>query len=241
MKITSQAQSFSQSVFESDTVQNEDLGAKMVSADGRSFRYCKVGGTALVAGNVFDGPANVADHTNVTVQAAAAIGASTISVTLGSTAATANQYSGGVVVVNDVTGQGHTYGIKSNPAADASATLVLTLEANELVLIALTTSSQVSLVPNQYNAVIIHAASETGVPVGIAVTTAAADAFAWIQTRGPVSALQDSSAAALGKQVGASTTTNGAVSAGDGTLPVIGYQLATGVSTESNPIFLQID
>lgn len=241
MRITSQAQSFPQSVFDSSTTSEADLGAKFDTADGRSFRYCKVGATALVAGNVYDGPANVANHTNVTVQAAAAVGASTISVTLGATLATANQYAGGVIVVNDVDGQGHTYGVKSNPAADASATLTLTLEDNELVLTALTTSSQVSLVPNQYNAVIIHAASETGVPLGIAVTTAAASEFAYIQTRGPVSALQDASAAALGKQVGASTTTNGAVSAGDGTLPVIGYQLATGVSTESNPIFLQID
>ena len=194
-----------------------------------------------IHGNVYDGPANVANHTNVTVAAAAAAAVTSITVTLGATAATANQYAGGVVAVNDVNGQGFTYGVKSHPAADSAATLVLTLEENEPIQTALTTSSQVSLVANQYNGVIIHAASETGVPVGIAVTDIAAASFGWIQTRGPVSALQDSSAAALGKQVGASTTTNGAVSAGDGTLPVIGYQLATGVSTESNPIFLNID
>lgn len=240
-KITSQAQSFPQSIHVSDTVQNIDLGAKMDTADGRSFRYCEVGATALVAGNVYDGPASVANHTNITVQAAAAVGDSTISVTLGATLATANQYAGGVVVVNDVDGQGHTYGIKSNPAADASATLVLTLEANETVLTALTTSSQVSLVSNQYGSVIIHAASETGIPVGIAITTAAANSFAWIQTRGPVSILADASVAALGQQVDASTTTNGASTLGTVGTASIGYALAQQVSTESNPVFLTID
>lgn len=240
-KLTSQPQSFPQGLFSEDTVQNADFGAKVSTSDGRVFRYMKVGATALVAGSVYDGPANVGNHTNVSVAAAAAVGVQTVTVTLGATAATANQYTGGVLVINDVDGQGFTYGIKSHPAADASAALVVTLNADETIQEALTTNSQASLVPNQYNGVIIHAASETGIPVGVAIKDITAASLGWIQTRGPVSALQDASAAALGKQVGASTTTDGSVSAGDGTLPVIGYQLATGVSTEFNPIFLTID
>lgn len=241
MKISSNAQSFGLSVFDSETTASIDLGAKMESADGRSFRYMKVGATALVAGSLYDGPASVGNHTNVTVALAAAVGATSITVTLGATLATANQYAGGVIVINDVDGQGFTYGIKSHPAADASASLVLTLESNELVLEALTTSSQASLVSNQYNGVIIHAASETGIPVGIAIKDIAAASFGWIQTRGSVSSLADANVAALGEQVDASTTTAGATTLGTVATAALGYAQAQQVSTEFNPIFLTID
>lgn len=240
-KITSQPQSFPQGIFSEDTVQNADFGAKASTSDGRVYRYVKAGGTALIAGQVFDGPATVANHTNVTVASAAAVGAVQVTVTLGSTAATANQYANGYLIVNDVAGQGFTYMIKSNPAADASASLVLTLADDESIQDALTTSSQVTLVANQYNGVIVHAASETGVPVGVAIKDITAASFGWIQTRGPVSCLADASPAAIGQQVDASTTTAGASTLGTVATPGIGYALAQQVSTEYNPIFLTID
>lgn len=240
MKVTSQAQTFPLSVQDTSTTGDIDLGSKFDSADGRSFRFVKAGAAALAAGQVQDAPATVANHTNIAVAAAAAAGASTITVTLGATAATANQYAGGVVVINDVAGQGFTYGIKSHPAADASASLVLTLEANETVVEALTTSSQATLVANQYNGVVIHATTEASVPVGVAVSDIAAGEYGWVQTRGPVSALC-AATTGIGLSVAASDTTAGGYEVGDGILPVIGYAIAAGVATEYNPIFLTVD
>lgn len=239
-KITSQPQSFAFNLFDADTAQSMDLGAKAVTNDGRAYRYVKVGATALVAGKLYDGPANVANHTNVSVASAAAAGDQTITVTLGATAATANQYAGGVIVINDVDGQGYTYSIKSHPAADASVSLVVTIVANESVQEALTTDSQATLIPNQYNGIIIHAATESGVPVGVAIDDIAENSFGWIQVEGACGILQDASAAALGKSVGASTTTDGSVTANDGTLKEVGTMLATGVSTEYNPVHLTL-
>lgn len=228
------------SIRTNSSVQEFNLGAKAVTSDGRVFRYCKAGATALVAGKVYDGPATVANHTNIAVAAAAAAGATSVTVTLGATAATANQYAGGVLVVNDEAGQGFTYTIKSHPAADASASLVLTLEEDETIVTALTTSSQVTLIPNQYNGIVIHAATEAGIPVGVAVTQVTAAYYGWIQTRGPVSVLINDTVA-IGSSVAASDTTNdGGAEIGDGVLPVIGYALAAGVGTEYNPIFLTI-
>lgn len=240
-KLTSEAKSFPQGIFEESATQLIDLGAKAVTTDGRAYRYVKAGATALVAGKLYDGPASVANHTNIAVAAAASAGAKSVTVTLGATAATANQYAGGVLVVNDVNGEGYTYGIKSHPAADGSASLVITLNDDEAIEEALTTSSQVSLVANQYGSVIIHAASETGIPVGVAVKDITAGYYGWVQTRGAVSALADASPAALGQQVDASTTTDGATTLGTVATAGIGYALAQQVSTEYNPIFLTID
>jgi hypothetical protein len=240
-KFTQDASSFPANIRSNSSVQECALGTKVVTPDGRAFRYVKAGGTALVAGKLYDGPAEIANHQNLSVASAAAAGASSITVTLGATAATADQYAGGVIVINDVDGQGFTYSIKSHPAADASASLTLTLDDEETVVTALTTSSQATLVPNQYKNIIIHASTETGVPVGVAVTQITASYYGWIQTRGPVAVLQDVSAADIGMSVAASATTDGAVTANDGTLKEVGTMLATGVSTEYNPVFLSID
>jgi len=240
-KMTSQPQSFSQGLFSEDTVKTAAFGAKASTADGRTYRYCKAGATALVAGKVYDGPASVANHKNVTVAAAAAIGATSITVTLGATAATANQYADGVIVINDEAGQGFTYGIKSHPAADASAALVLTLHEDESVQEALTTSSQASLVANRYNGVIIHASAETGIPVGVAIKDITAASYGWVQTGGPVSCLSDATVGTIGSSVAASASTDGACTIGDGILAPIGYADQLMVSTEYNPITLTID
>lgn len=239
-KFTSVPQGFSGNIRTNSSTQEHDLGALVVTNDGRAFRYAKAGATALVAGKVYDGPAQVGNHTNIAVAAAAAAGATSVTVTLGATAATANQYAGGVLVINDVDGQGFTYTIKSHPAADASASLVVTLDPEEPIVTALTTNSEATLVPNQFNGVVIHATTEAGVPVGVANCQITASQFGWIQTRGAVSCLCNATTT-LGDSVAASDTTNaGGYEVGDGILPVIGYALAAGVATEYNPIFLTI-
>lgn len=240
-KLTQDAASFPANIRSNSSVQEAALGTKAVTPDGRAYRYVKAGATALVVGKLYDGPAEIANHQNIAVASAAAAGATSITVTLGATAATADQYAGGVIVINDEDGQGQTLSIKSHPAADASASLVVTLDDDEPVVTALTTSSQATLVPNQYKSVIIHAASETGSSKGVAVTAITAAYYGWIQTRGPASCLQDASAADIGKSVGASTTTAGSVTANDGTLREVGVMLETGVSTEYNAVDLCID
>lgn len=240
-KSTGPVQAISSDIFQESSTQEHDLGAKIETTDGRILRYVKVGATALVAGKLYDGPAIVANHTNIAVASAASAGATELTVTLGATAATANQYANGYLVVNDADGEGYTYQIKSNPAADASGSLTVTLYDEDGLQEALTTSSEVTLVPNQYNGVIIHAATETGMPVGVAVTDATAGYYTWIQTRGPVSLLSDASPASIGSSVAASATTDGAGTIGNGILAVVGYAITAGISTEYRPVFLTID
>lgn len=240
MKVSTQPVGFPLSPFEESTVQEADLGMKMSVNDGRVFRYVKAGATALVAGKLQSAPASVANHTNIAVAAAAAAGASAITVTLGATLASANQYAGGIIVINDANGQGFSYSIKSHPAADASASLVLTLDDNESIQTALTTSSEASLVHNQYNGVVVHATTEIAAPVGVPLIDLTASSYGWIQTRGAVSCLIGATTG-IGLSVAASDTREGAVEVGDGVLGPVGYAIAAGVDTEYNPIFLTID
>ena len=241
MKFTQDAATAPNNVRSNSSVMEGSLGTKIVTPDGRVFRYVKAGGTALVPGKLYDGPASISNHTNIAVASAAAAAATSVTVTLGATAATANQYAGGVLVVNDAAGEGFTYTIKSHPAAALSASLVLTLDEDEPIVTALTTSSEVSLVPNQYKDVVIHAASEAGIPVGVAVTAVTAEYYGLIQTRGSVSCLHDASPAEIGEGVDASTTTDGSVTESVAPLKQVGTAMVQGVSTEYNPVFLCLD
>lgn len=222
-----------------DASASVQVGSKASTVDGRVFRYCKAGATALVAGSVYDAPLPVANHVNITVVSGAA-GASQIVATLGATAVTTDQYAGGVILINDVDGQGFTYTIKSHPAADASAALTVTLDDDETVVTALTTSSQATLIANPYNGVVIHATTEVSAPVGVANTQITEAQYGWIQTHGPVAALCGATSG-IGLGVSASDTTAGAYEVSDGILPQIGYAMTAGVDTEFNTIFLTID
>lgn len=178
-------------LYNSSTTQTHQLGSKVVDRQGRTFRYAKAGGSALVAGNVLQAPAQITTHQAMTPAAAAIVNGATkqtVTATLGATnAVTANQYAGGFLVISTAPGNGYAYEIESHPAASASASCVFTLA--EPLKVALTTSSRVDLVPNHYNGVIQAPTTLTAAPVGVAVFPAAAGEFCWIQTGGVASVL----------------------------------------------------
>ena len=155
-----------------------NLGQKLVTPDGRSFRYVRAGGTALVAGNLLQSIAEDTGEQDLT-PTATAIGATTI--TTSAITVTANQYAGGYVLVTVTPGIGQAFKIKSHPASTAAA-VTLTLE--DPVQVALTTTSRIDLVPNIYEGVIAHPTTSSGVPVGVAVNDITANQYGWIQTGG---------------------------------------------------------
>lgn len=196
-------------LFEESTTQRHRLGELVTAGDGRAYRYCKAGATALVPGKLQQAAAEATNHQNV-APAAAAIGATSVTVTLGATAATANQYAEGFLAITVTPGQGYQYKIKSHPAADASATLVLTLE--DPIEVALTTSSRCDLSTNPYSAVVVNPTTATSAAVGVAVNNIAASSFGWLQVRGPAVVLADG-ALTVGVNVSASNAVAGAVEA----------------------------
>jgi len=219
-----------------------NLGERIDLADGRTFRYAKIGASNAVKGQLQLAPVPKTNHHNNTIAVAATTGSTQISVTLGATAADANEYSEGYMVVNDVDGEGQTYKIKSHPAHAGSGTLVVTLF--DPISVALTTNSQVSLVHNKYNGVIVGTVV-TQRAAGVPLISVLAGDYCWLQTRGTAGVLIGT-AATLGADLIVGGT-NGSVTdrtdaLGASSEPVVAVaDIAVGVATEYNPVTLKID
>jgi len=258
--LTGSTQIFAQDIF-SDTgttfVPLHKLGELGHTADGRKFRYVSVepsssqvtgqaAGATLVSGNVIQGAAQIANHLNL-APSAAVIGATTITVTLGATAAFVNQYRGGYAMISTSPGNGYAYEIKSHPLAASSGTLVLTLV--DSVKVALTASSRVDLQRNPYSSVIqAPVTTATGAALGVALHPipaatsggATGQTYGWIQTYGPAAVLIDGTPA-VGAMVVSTGAAAGAATIFSSTLQVIGKMMTTGVDTKNNAVFLVID
>ena len=166
-----------------------DLGTIAETADGRVYRYALAGAVNLAAGLANISPAKVANHTNIAVAAAAAVGARQVSVTLGATAATLDQYADGYLVVNDSAGVGAAYRIEGHQSISSAGTGFIQL--SEAIVTALTTSSKVSLVINPWASAIVHATSTAAFCNGTNNVAVTAAYYYWSQTGGMASILSD--------------------------------------------------
>lgn len=221
---------------------NENLnviGSRAVTADGRSFRFIQVGASNVTPGMLLQAPAIVANHQGLTPTAVSAIGDSQVTVTLGATAATANQYSGGFLLVQSgTTGAGQTLQIKSHPAANASATLVLTL--SDSFQIATSGTITMNLIPSLYKGVIVCPTTPTNAVIGVAMTALTATNYGWLQTHGEC-ALLASATIAANASVSPSAATAGAVITATAGSQIVGFAAQAGANTQYNSVFLTID
>lgn len=214
-----------------------ELGAHALGIGGRKYVYVKAGASALVAGNVIQAPAQLANH-NECAPAAAAIGATSVTVTLGNTALTADFYQGGQLVVGTTPGEGYAYQIEGHAAADASAAVVIRLV--DPIQVALTTNSRVTLVANPYRGVIqAPATTLTNAPIGVAVYPITAAYYGWIQVAGPAPVLISGTPAVGTLVTSPGGSVAGAVIAGAAdTTRVVGAMMVTGQDGKIMPVFL---
>lgn len=223
------------------TTQLHKLGSVAETADGRVFRYASAGTTNLAAGLANITPAKVANHTNIAVSIAAAVGQRFVSVTLGATATTLGQYDGGYLVAIDVAGQGCAYRIAGTPVIGSAGTGVVQLE--EGIATALTTSSKVSLVPPVFGQSIVSTGASAALfcngSNNVAVT---ASNFYWSQTAGIASVLADG-ITAKGTGVVLSAAVAGALATeAAGTLTQrVGTAPEATVDTKYYPVFLTLE
>lgn len=232
---------FSQGLFQQSSTKMERLGALRVEADGRKFRYGKAG-AAIAAGKNTSVAAAVAHHINRPAIAAAAIGSMQISVTVDATAVTADQYADGWLQTNDATGEGYSYRIESNTACDASGTTVIQLADPIQVALVLTTS-EISLIPNPYSAVIINA-NPTDAPGGCTMRAMTSGYYGWFQTGGYGIYCSDGTPA-VGQMLVLSST-DGSLELGNATYtstePIVAQAIATaGVDGEYKPCKYLLD
>jgi hypothetical protein len=235
----------------------------MVLPDGSVYRHAKASATALVAGNLYQqnsladvtGSADAGLLTNMVVAADAAVGATTVSLTMGGTSAiTKDALKDGYFFINDVTGEGLRYKIESNAAAASLGTLTVTLKETDGLKVALVAgSSQVGLRQNEYDNLTITTADTVGVGAlaGVATVAVTASYYCWIQRSGVCNVMTDGTlivgepvvlgAAAAGSFTvypPAAADTTGARVVKEST--VIGYCMNVSASTEYSLINLML-
>jgi hypothetical protein len=238
--MTGEVQIFDGDEYKSTSTALHPVGIKGVTRDGRVYRYTQAGaGGALAPGKLAVAATKADNHENILVASAAAIGATSVTVTLGATAATANQYAGGYMVVNDATGEGIAYPISGHPAADASASL--TVKLAKPVQVALTTSSEITLLKNPWSGAVISVSDQLDMPVGVPNVNIPLSEYGWLQTRGVAAVLADETLAA-GEMVTIGSSVAGAVEELDGVgEALVGVAIQPGVDTEYRAVYLQID
>ncbi len=223
---------------DTDTSLKTLVGSKWETSDGRQFTlvYNSSAG-AIASGQAVQSPIIVPNHVNLTPTVTTytgAIGTTKILVTLGNTAATANQYAGGYAIVSAGTGIGQTLKIESNPAADASATCLITLE--DPILVALDGTSRISLYLNPHYNVI--ASVNTARVVGVTIAPLAASSYGFICNKGLVSCLNKSGTTVM---LGlAPSTTSGALQTVAATTHEVAMAAAAGTDGENAMVFIRV-
>lgn len=212
---------------------------------GNMYRYIQIGASNVSAGKLQVAPAPKTNHHNIA--AAAAVTADnlvdTVTLTLGPTASTLNEYVGGRLVANDNDLEGESYTIIKNDAADASGTI--TIKVDRPFVSSITTSSQFYLVHNK-NRGVVEAAVEEREPAGVPMIDMTASYFGWAMVKGETGVLAGDTLT-LGGQVCQHASTAGAVDDVSTTFStafaywVVGRAMATGVATEFPPVKLMID
>ena len=226
-----------QTVFCSSDEQHHPLGALFEDNFGRKYRYCLVGGTSLVVGNCIQSPAEVPNHQGdqMASQSAAAIGDNTLTQVLGGTLASVDQYAEGFAMVTTTPGLGYAYPIRTHPAAASGASLTVTLEPGWEVVVALTTTSRVTLVLNPYKGVIQSPATTlTGSIRGVAPFVLVNAEFGWLGVHGPFATLVEDTIGAVSKPVACPSGTAGAADPHTSDLVIIGDIMRDAVAQPLN-------
>lgn len=235
---------FADSLSGADVLSNSDtrlakLGSYRETADGRGFRYAKVGAVATVAGKVYQSAA--LDATNQTVSGGFAVAAAAIGDTVVTTTATttlaANLVAEGFLSVDVTPGQGHLYQIQSHLAAAAA---VVSFNLYDPLRVALTTSSRIIVTKHPYDAIVVEPGTPTGVITGVASHVITAAYYGWIQTYGVASVLFTGTGVA-GKAVGSlSGGTSGSSAPAIAATNILGYNVATTITGEYGFVYLTI-
>lgn len=221
---------FSSRAYASPELVPHPLGTEGEDRFGRSWRFCQAGGADLVVGNVIQAAAQLADEQTM-VPSAAAIGATSISVTPGGTAArAADLFAGGMAIIDTTPGLGYSYPIKQHLGFTEPAAYVVNLAKGWEIVVALTASSRVATYMNPWKNVIqAPATTLTNVVVGVCGYIITTVEYGWICTRGQCGVLMAASVSiAVSTMIGSPSGTAGAALEHSGVIQPIGTLMDTG-------------
>src|SRR3990167_2506565 len=227
------------------TVGQVSIGTRHEDAFGRVFYYA-FAATAVGRGKVARDAAAIANHSNMSFQTAPAVGDTSVKVTLGGTALTADQYKDGWLVNQDGTGEGRIYKIEGCDAQTSTSGTAVIYLAEQIDIVMGVSESNVDFVYNHYDELLPPADNgQNYLPVGVPVMVGGlgASEYGYIQTWGPAGVWRDEADDALGDEFtwGAGTGT-GQIEGRDAVTEV-GFGFfgpVAGVDTEYQLAFLQI-
>ena len=221
-----------QGIYSESSTALHNIGELIHSNDGRAFRYCKVGATALVPGKLYQSPAEDTTNFQALTVTAPSAGATSI-VTTTTVTLTVNQLAGGFLAITSATtNAGQIMRIKGNTAATAAVT---TISLDDPVPYAPTGTVVIDMHPNPLNGVVVNPTTASSAPKGVALYKVTAAYFGWLQVSGPAVILSDGGST-VGTNVSASNATAGAVEAEVTAQAHVGIAL-TGVATTEYGLF----
>lgn len=227
------------SLYKEEVVPSTQVGDLVWDEYGNTYRYAKVGASNLVLGNLLQSPINNTTDFDQLTTAAFSAGDTSITVTTGSTAVSANEFVGGTATISIAGGVlVGSYIIVGHAAAGTTSSLVLNL--NRPLMVSGTSSQKTDLRRNPFNGVIQNPTTATGIPVGVAMFAASAGTYTWIQTGGVGAVLSDNTTLAVGNDVEASTTAAGAVTLAANTGARVGVAMKVKLSTGLVPVRLHL-
>ena len=219
------------------------LGTQLVLQDGRKFRFSLNGADTGVVGTVVQTP--VVITTDVDLQpAAGAVGDRFVSITHGAATTVQNYLAEGYAVMSLAPGGGHTYKIAAHAAlTSGGAGEIIWFAPGHAIREAITTTTDVDLLPQFYASGITMAATITGAPTGVWVTATAAGRFQWLATGGVCGVLSSASNTIGSPAVMLlSGGTAGSVApASAATQPEVGLVMRVVSATEFTTLFLTLD
>lgn len=194
------------------------LGTRGYTRDGRVFRYSKAGAADLSVGLLMCSPVTPSDEAIDELFSSdyetPTTSSTVIYLSTGTSLTTAGYYNDGFCWICDGTGEGQIIQIKSDAGATTAAADVFPTfypyEEDKLTA-TVTTSSEIGLVKNQYDGIIVRPDSAaTSVPRGITPRAVTTLYYFWLQTWGMCPVLT-AGTVVLGHAVIAATATGTSV------------------------------
>ena len=177
------------------SIGRHEKGTRMELSDARVYRFGLAGGAELAAAKLAQAIAKDANFDTLAVQAAVAVGDTTIPFTEATTFTAEGDLEGGYIAIESAAALGACYKIaKNRGAASGATTEIVTLQDGQTVQVALTTSHKVTPIWSVWHECIVTPnATATGQLAGVNPVVIATTQYGWFQTQGVATCLADAS------------------------------------------------
>ena len=251
-KIAVEALYADRDIFHPTTTKKFPLGAQAESRDGRKWRYQENGAGALLKAQGQQAAVETAgwvDEVQTDNPSFPVVGDKRLTVTLTTTAAK-DEFVDAYLWVEEGTGEGEMYLVKSNTVGVANATtgydIVFEIADQGGLREAYIAAATISIKVNPYKDVIVFPTDPTGICTGIAHTAVPAGSFFWGQVHGPCVVMNGTDTIITGDNVCIGGQAEGVLSLEDGAAPnegdvVVGFAIRAAASGEAALVFLTIE